>query len=396
MNDWSTIKSIKDILNTKWDKGYFFKHLMCGDNFFPYKIKLNYPNSGEMNLYFSDVIEWIENLRKNAKLQKGYGYEIVEHNFKNRLSGKNSLPIYVIIPTIEDGIKLINKQADISVFLENSHKLIILYPELKDWIIKKPFDVLKMQNNCEKFLKVLDWFSKHEKTQLYLRQLDIEGIDTKFIEEYKSLISDMLDVILPQEKINLNSNIFEERFYLKRKHSQIRFRILDKSLNLDGFTDLKVTISEFINWNPFIKRFFFTENEINFLSFPNVENSCVIFGKGYGIELFKLVLWLQEKEVYYWGDIDTHGFNILSTARSFLPQIQSFLMTEEVLLAHRALWVKEDKQVTFSINRLNNEEYNLACRLQGNYWGEGVRLEQERIGFSYVNKFVQSLVCSKD
>ena len=29
--------------------------------------------------------------------------------------------------------------------------------------------------------------------------------------------------------------------------------------------------------------------------------------------------WLLEKEIYYWGDIDTHGFAIFNQLRGFLP-----------------------------------------------------------------------------
>ena len=99
--------------------------------------------------------------------------------------------------------------------------------------------------------------------------------------------------------------------------------------------------------------------------------------------------WIGEKNVYYWGDIDTHGFNILSIARGFLPNLKSFLMTEEVLLEHRELWVDELNQHLANIERLTDEEYLLVCRLQNNYYKNNVRLEQERVAFSSVEKFVE-------
>ncbi len=392
MPEWSTSKSITEGLKLKWDKGYMLSHAITKDDFFPFKMKLKGPSSDEINIYFSEMIDWISELKSHAKPVVGYGYEIVEKTIHHRLSGKNTIPAYIIIPTLHDAVKLIKKQAELDLFLKNADKLTGKWPVLEAWVTKYPFKVINIGNSCDGILKVLDWFSIHnEKPYLYLRQLDIEGVDTKFIELNKGVISDLLNFILPDNKINRNSTIFEDRFYLKRKSNLVRFRISEHFDTINGFTDMTVPLNEFAQWNSTIPRFFFTENEINFLSFPLVENACVVFGKGYGVELFHSVPWLKDKEIYYWGDIDTHGFNILSLARHFLPQIQSFLMSEEVLLAHRSLWVNEDKPFLSRIDRLNAEEYSLVCKLQCNYWGKGVRLEQERIKFSYVNRFLKSL-----
>ncbi len=38
----------------------------------------------------------------------------------------------------------------------------------------------------------------------------------------------------------------------------------------------------------------------------------VLFGSGYGFEFLSNVLWLAKLNIYYWGDIDTHGFAILN------------------------------------------------------------------------------------
>ena len=101
--------------------------------------------------------------------------------------------------------------------------------------------------------------------------------------------------------------------------------------------------------------------------------------------------WLKNKEVYYWGDIDTHGFNILSIARGFLPDIKSFLMTEQILMAHKTLWVKEDRPFLSEIKNLNDQEQNLLYKLQNDYFGSKVRLEQERIRFKYLEEWMEHI-----
>ena len=49
---------------------------------------------------------------------------------------------------------------------------------------------------------------------------------------------------------------------------------------------------------------FITENEINFLAFPAVADSLIIFGAGYGFETLVEAAWLARCRIHYWGDID--------------------------------------------------------------------------------------------
>ena len=77
-----------------------------------------------------------------------------------------------------------------------------------------------------------------------------------------------------------------------------------------------------------------TENEINYLSLPDLKATLALFGAGYGWQSLQEISWLQSVEVLYWGDIDTHGFAILNDLRAHVPHVESLLMDRESLLAH--------------------------------------------------------------
>lgn len=395
MTTWTKPSDIKSKIESQWKKGNILRYCLLQDDLFPLRIKLNGPSPKELALNFSDAINWIAHLKESEKSKIGYGYEIIEKETNYRMNGKNSVPTHATISSSEDAIKLIHKQKEVKLFERNAQDLLQKWPILQQWIIKYPLKLIKnIGADCDKIISVLKWFENHPDHYLYLRQLDIPGIDTKFIEKNKPIISELLDIILPAQQINDNSKRFEERFTLKLKPKMIRFRFLDDDDRCESFSDLTVPIEEFSKWKPAFKNIFFTENEINFLSFPQVKNSCIIFGKGYGVELLKMAEWMRQKNIYYWGDIDTHGFNILSMARGFLPDLKSFLMTEDVLLAHRKLWVTEDKPHLADIKHLTDEEYALAYKLQTDYFGKRVRLEQERITFGLVEKFIDDLTKS--
>jgi hypothetical protein len=161
---------------------------------------------------------------------------------------------------------------------------------------------------------------------------------------------------------------------------------LDKQLNLHGLSDLSVPVTQFAQLNPPVDRVFVTENEVNGLAFPDMPESMVIFGLGYGVQTLADVGWLQNKKLHYWGDIDTHGFAILNRFRAIFPQAQSFLMDRETLLAHRELWVTEAERFLGVLTQLTETEQSLLIDLQQNHLGEQVRLEQERISFHWLQQ----------
>ena len=117
-----------------------------------------------------------------------------------------------------------------------------------------------------------------------------------------------------------------------------------------------------------------------------IKKSIVIFGLGYGIQSLKEIQWINNCEVFYWGDIDTHGFSILSLTRNIIPSCTSMLMDEETLNTHIQSCVKEPvtKRFTGELSFLTDKEKALFDNLKNNSFGENLRLEQELIRFDYL------------
>ncbi len=95
--------------------------------------------------------------------------------------------------------------------------------------------------------------------------------------------------------------------------------------------------------NPQHFHIFITENESNYLCLPELANTIAIFGSSYGLQAIGGIEWVEQREVFYWGDIDTHGFAILNELRASLPEVKSLLMDSDALLAHESFWVSESK-----------------------------------------------------
>jgi hypothetical protein len=112
----------------------------------------------------------------------------------------------------------------------------------------------------------------------------------------------------------------------------------------------------------------------------------VIFGEGYAAGKLEPLRWLTDKNLVYWGDIDTHGFAILNRLRRTFGHARSMLMDRATLLAHESQWVREPTPTAEHLDALLPDEAALYIDLVEDALGPSVRLEQERISFSTVEE----------
>jgi len=378
-----------------WDKGTILASLVEGSALFPRRLVLKGPSSTEMTEQFDAVRTWIANLRRGAH------YRLVMREFQHRVLGANSVPDEIWIDTLEDALALINKAKEAKNFSAIVTFTREQQPSLLPWLSKQPLKALELAGDWPRLLEIVRWMQAHPRPSIYLRQLDIPGVHTKFVEANRAVLSALFDLALAPNTIDpqtTGASQFSRRYGFRDKPLRIRFRILDPRLALlPTATDQDLTINHdaFSQLNLQVSRVFITENEVNFLAFPNVADSLVIFGAGYGFEMLAQAKWLQHCAVYYWGDIDTHGFAILDQLRASVAHAESFLMDRETLLAHEPQWGEEPQPLVRDLPRLNSQELTLYDDLRDNRIRKALRLEQERIGFGWIEAAVGKISGSR-
>ena len=77
--------------------------------------------------------------------------------------------------------------------------------------------------------------------------------------------------------------------------------------------------------------------------------------------------------------------------RAHFPRAISFLMDRETLQTHQTHWGVEPQPEIRELPRLTAEERVLYENLCQNRYGAQVRLEQERIGFDWMQKALDGL-----
>lgn len=389
---WTTPTDLQAQVHKLWDRGLLLASVAGGESVFPRRLALKGPDSRALGERFSEVRDWIAGLVANEGL-----YRIEWRSVNHRVLGANRIPSAIWIDTLEQALGLIGKHRAAERFAGMVERTRETRAELIPWLAKRPLRALALAEEWPQLLAIVDWLSKHPRPEVYLRQVDLPGVHTKLIEGHRTVLAELFDLVLPEEAIDATHTGafgFCRRYGFLDKPARVRFRMLDPTVRLLPMAsdqDITLTQAAFSSLAPPVTTVFITENEINFLAFPNVRDSMVIFGAGYGFANLIAAHWLQEKNILYWGDIDTHGFAILNQLRGFFPHTVSFLMDRETLLAHRQFWGSEPQPQTGDLLRLTTEEQALYDQLRQHTWGVSVRLEQEKIGFRYLAAALQKL-----
>jgi len=390
--NWTTPADLRAQILKLWNRGVLLASMVSGTPIFPRRLIVKGPTSVELAQRFDEVRGWIAGLKGQAKPCR-----VVWRDINHRVLGSNSVPDEVWIDTLEDALGLIGKSRDAERFAAIVALTGERHPELLSWLEKRPLRALELAADWPKLLDIVSWRGQHPNPGIYLRQVDIPGVHSKFIEDHRAVLSELLDLVLPQDAIDDSArgvSGFCQRYWFRDKPSRIRFRMLDPDIAFvptETDQDIMVTNDTFARLDLPVEKVFITENEVNFLAFPSVPSSMAIFGAGYGFEMLADALWLQNRCIYYWGDIDTHGFAILDQIRALFPSIKSFLMDHDTLLAHRPQWGKEPQPERRDLPRLNSTEAALYDDLRQNLLGTQLRLEQERIGFEWVKMALKKL-----
>ncbi|MBN1928896.1 MAG: hypothetical protein JW764_05090 [Chlorobiaceae bacterium] len=379
---WTTPAEIRAQVLKLWNRGALLSAMVTGETLFPLRLTLKGPNSRQLSDHFTEVRDWITQLTAAAG-----PYRIAWRTVNHRVLGSNEIPSELWIDSMDDALALIGKRRDAETFagvIELTRKR---EPALLPWLSKRPLRALELAEAWPDLLRLVEWLRNHPRPGIYLRQIDLPGVHTKFIEQHRSTLSELFDLALPPELIDAEATgiaNFCQRYGFRDKPLRVRFRLLDPELTLlpgGGENDITLTQADFARLDLPVETVFITENEINFLAFPSVPRAMVIFGAGYGFQNLARIDWLRSRELRYWGDIDTHGLAILNQFREHFPHATSLLMDKETLLAHREHWQTEPHPETAELTRLTEAEQSLYNDLRENRFGERVRLEQEKIGF---------------
>ena len=301
----------------------------------------------------------------------------------------------------------------------NQSKLNLRNQGLNEYIKTHARSIAQIGADFWVIVQLVDYLASLKRTpNIYVRQVSLPLMDTKFIERNYRMIDELLILCLPKErdlqeyeplesdkqgyKKSRSFSDFVKRWGFANKKEMIRWRMLDPKMSsslyegagsmIDSIVPIDVLAHLKLNFEHVI----ICENEVCYLNLPAITNSIAIFGSGYKVGLLSELPWLKDKDIIYWGDIDTHGFNILNSFREALNysfkdshydaslKVRTMLMDIDTLNSNKHYIVQESESVSTFLATLKGKEYLCYEALINHSMGKQVRLEQELIPFDQV------------
>lgn len=376
---WTRPADVRESVRKKWPA--LLAAYLAGQRWAPLPVPLRGPGPADIGERLAEVQQW---MAAWAPARSGRGPLRVEYKrVGGRHIGTNEIPCRAWLDGYDQAWALLGTRDEVRRLTELAELTKAECPLLLPWLVTSPVRVLRLADDWARLMATVRWIDQHRRPGIYLRQVDVPGVDTKFIEAHKAVLSQLLDLQLDPARVDPEEADFEGRYGFARKPGYVRFRSAAPTV---GYTELAVRAAEFAARPPSAQRVFVIENEITYLAFPLPPDAIVIFGGGYAAEALESLTWLAGLDVVYWGDLDTHGFAILNRLRRRFPHVRSMLMDRATLLAHESQWVTEPSPTTAVLEQLTAEE--LACYqdLGSGVYGPAVRLEQERVSFSALER----------
>ncbi|MFM9613510.1 Wadjet anti-phage system protein JetD domain-containing protein [Streptomyces niveiscabiei] len=384
---WTSPDQVAATLHRRWSSGLYLAAEAQNLPFEPIGIPLKGPIAADATRHYDQARKWAQSWAPSRHPHLRIQMKTI--GGRNN-TPSNTIPERVWVDTREDLWAVLDVRTQVDLFHDLHIRTTRQDPHLGQWMATHPMKVLQAHAHWQRLVDTVHWIRDHDTGPIYLRQVDVPGVDTKFIETSKGILGDLLDHALPADRIHADApkTDFAARYGFLTKPPYVRLRYLG---NQPGpFSEITVRANELTAPPPGIRTVFVLENEITYLSLPDVRGAIAILGAGYAAALLRYLPWLADIELRYWGDIDTHGFAILSQVRRHFPHTRSFLMDRETLLAHRAHWGEEKTQTAETPAHLTASEAEADRELRLGTHGPHLRLEQERVPIRTIIKALTS------
>ena len=359
-------------------------------DFFPLVIKAD---KGKVSDDLLSRQKELQHLISKSKNKTGNGYKLDFETVNSRKNGEQTEVSKIYFENENDYLSFINEKKSYKLFYDAVYQIknsnLLSAEKFVEWA-KSHLNDLYAEPESSHFWSDIclcaDWLNKNQDSNIYIREIPLP-VHTKFIEQNKKIIKSLT------EKADSEYE-FEATFGLKIKPDFVRFRSLSDNIILpfseSMLDECQILLDDFSKLDESflhkIKNIFIVENEMVYLTFPRYKDSICIGGQGYKVNILNGIEWFKSKELYYFGDLDEHGFDILSTYRRCYPQIQSFCMDNKILEEYRQFLVNGKKLENERIPENLNETEKECFMILRSVTSEKNRLEQERISVAYITK----------
>jgi hypothetical protein len=370
------------VFELEWDNINNLKARLLGDRPFPLVVSLK-PPSGKLAL--DDLVHFRALVKQWQAIDTTVQIKWTERNF--RRLGQQQIPHSLIFNSIEQIIDFLGPDAQQrqQKWATNMLPLLSFNPATFPALVKHLQNIETVAHTDAKVLPLLLPQLKPGLGQgSYLRALPLVGVDTKFVEQNSSLITDLLDCLYDSAItdagglmawLGCNEN--------PKGWLMVRPLCAKTQEKMAGLGLLKLSTDQLRTYPLPAANILVVENIESGLGLPELPQTIAVIGGGKNVAWMD-ALWLKDKHVGYWGDLDTYGLAFLADARQRLSTVTSIMMDLATLKAFEHRMAEEPTPMKNRPDGLIPAESVLFEQLKGGAF-ENTRLEQERLSADFVH-----------
>ncbi len=227
---WSTAPDLKAQVMRLWERGELLREgLDAATSRFPLRLSLKTPSPDDITRRFDAVRAWVVAISATPHVRLEW------QETRHRVQGSQRLPASASVNHLDDALAWIGRRAEHARFRALHDETAARQPLLLPWLAKRPLRALELAAEWSRLLDVVAWLQAHPRPGGYLRQVNLPGIHTKFIESQRGVLAELLDLALPAAAIDPSrsgAQQFAARYGFLDKPVLLRLRVLDPALGL--------------------------------------------------------------------------------------------------------------------------------------------------------------------
>lgn len=383
MNSYLEIlKKIQNKENT------FLTSLITGEPLFPCTIPVNKKPTGDLTT--DDTIYRGIAMHSKNRIGSGYTLETVQSSRTQNTRIKR-----IVVESETDFLSILakkyaSKQRDVFQMVKDFKQAISQFrthfasPLIDQYLLENKKSIFKASplyiNN---FIEISYYLLYHPSLKVYPRNIKTH-VDTKFLEKN---VTKIIRLISLYRTVDQNLNTWEQLGLLEPGIS-ILLRSGKELIRTNGGISLNTSSVSLkpqdLNFEIFNKKIFIIENLSTFKVFPLEDDELALYAGGWAIAKMDKIPLLSQNDLIYFGDLDEHGFAILSKFRALYPSTKSLCMDLSTIMKYQNYLIQgEDYQGT--IENLDKQETEALDFLRiHKIQGVSARIEQEKISMAYI------------
>ena len=237
------------------------------------------------------------------------------------------------------------------------------------------------------------WFRANPRSGLTVRSVPVPGMHTKWLARHRGMVLACLGTSTDSSEVAESTGDADpvdiptgdlDVLGLRPLPREISVVLADPVLRaaVGGLRQITAPADELAGLQIYPDAVLIVENKEPALAWSDITGLVIIHSLGNHLDVLSRLPWIPYDRCWYWGDLDRHGFTLLSRARTMIAQLASLLMAPGDIETYRPLGVVEDlDRYDQPDSTLTLAEASALAALQlldGKY----LRTEQERIPIS--------------